>query len=510
MKRINKITLGLATLLACGGLVSCGGGNTVTYEAEFSWKGIKATATLTPSDGGEEIVLDAEVERSTTAATCEEDGKTVYTATVEHDGKTYTDSKESVIEKLGHDYGEWVPNGDATHSKTCHNDETHVLTEDCVYKTVITKIPSSTETGYGKIVCGECEEVTAESSLPVLTDSQYEVTQNETSKLYEITLDKNVYSFEINSKELLPSQAQRTYFKAGDSGWKDNGAVRLDTESRVEFSIFSNEDVDVDFYSSLSSRSLVEDEYTFLDIYDVVLNDRYLEASEETGKLLKEEWGKGWLTEANVKVGKIHLNKGLNFITIISKKANLAHLNKISFDYTGNAVITLPNVTKFNAVEAQTIYFDPESQHSGIYGSDKTNYLSKYSDGSNARLNTGDYVEFAFEASEDMKVAIAIDNSFRYELDYDANEVIYDKYKVFLKQSGEDYSEILRTDARAYEQRVYSTKNYGEFHTLRVCELELKAGVAYTLKFQARGNQHLEQMWFASNSNGTIELLAEI
>ena len=34
-------------------------------------------------------------------------------------------------DKLGHAYGEWVSNGDGTHSKTCANDASHKLTEDC-------------------------------------------------------------------------------------------------------------------------------------------------------------------------------------------------------------------------------------------------------------------------------------------------------------------------------------------------------------------------------------------
>ncbi|MBQ8320644.1 MAG: hypothetical protein IJX81_07195 [Clostridia bacterium] len=32
---------------------------------------------------------------------------------------------------LGHDYGAWVSNGDGTHTKTCKNDSKHVVTEDC-------------------------------------------------------------------------------------------------------------------------------------------------------------------------------------------------------------------------------------------------------------------------------------------------------------------------------------------------------------------------------------------
>ena len=512
MKRINKITLGLAILLACGGLVACGGGNTITYEADFTWKGIKATATLTPSNGGEEIVLDAEVERSTTAATCEEDGKTVYTATVEHDGKTYTDTKESVIEKLGHDYGEWVPNGDATHSKTCHNDESHVVTEDCIYATFITAIPTDGATGYGKIICGGCQEVAAETELPVTTDEKYLIEQKGDVKNYEITIDGNVYSFNITSKVAAAKDAQRVYLSNSYSKWNEDGTVRLDSASSIEYSILSSEEVDVDLFGDVFSRAQATEDVSFLDIYDVTLNDNKVVASSDTAKLSLEDWGSKWGIEGNVKIGKIHLNKGLNFITITSKKTNFAHFNNISFDYSGNAEITIPNITKFNAVEAQNIQFvstDGVATEGRNGITTNSTYLSDYTDGSNVRMNTTDFVEFSFEASEDVKVALAMDTSFRFTIN--DNRSIFETYKVFLKESGqEDYEEIKSTDERAYNQPVKCDVQYGEFHTLRVCELEFKAGVAYTLKFQARGNLHLESIWFAHEGNALIELLAEI
>ena len=38
-------------------------------------------------------------------------------------------------EELGHSYGEWVSNGDNTHTKTCSNDNSHKITENCNGKT---------------------------------------------------------------------------------------------------------------------------------------------------------------------------------------------------------------------------------------------------------------------------------------------------------------------------------------------------------------------------------------
>lgn len=77
-------------------------------------------------------VSDPEVK----AATCEEDGKKVYTATVKfsYDNKEYTDTKEVKLDKLGHKYGEptwseWTKdeNGDWTVTATfiCANDNNH-------------------------------------------------------------------------------------------------------------------------------------------------------------------------------------------------------------------------------------------------------------------------------------------------------------------------------------------------------------------------------------------------
>ena len=511
MKRINKIVLSLATLLACGGLASCG--SAVTYDAEFTWRGIKATATLTPSDGGEEIVLEADVERNTIAATCEEDGKTTYVATVEYEGKTYTDTKESVIEKLGHDYGEWICNNDDTHSKTCKNDGNHVLTEDCIYKTFITEIPTSDSAGHGKIVCEGCENVAAEAELPFVTDEKYAVTDLDGGvKNYEITIDGNVYSFNLTSKVVTAKEAQRVYLSSSYSKWNEDGTVRLDSASSLEYTIYSTENVDVDLNGSIFSRGQATGDTSFFDVYDVVLNDNKVEETSVASKLTYDQWGKIWNEEGVAKIGKVRLNKGLNFISITSKKSNFAHFNNISFDYSGEALITVSNITKFNAVDAQNIQFPSTngvatSGRNGIITDSA--YLSDYTDGSNVRLNTQDYVEFSFESSEVVKVALAMDTSFRFTIN--DNRSIFETYKVFLKESGqEDYVEIKSTDERAYEQSVKSSTTYGEFHTLRVCELEFKAGVAYTLKFQARGNLHLESIWFAHEGNASIELLAEI
>ena len=93
----------------------------------------------------------------TTAATCEADGKTVYTAKVTFNGKDYTNTKEEVIKAIGHKYGEptwnWAKGENNTYTATatftCANDEKHVKTVDAK---VTEKPEGATCTKAGKIV----------------------------------------------------------------------------------------------------------------------------------------------------------------------------------------------------------------------------------------------------------------------------------------------------------------------------------------------------------------------
>ena len=85
--------------------------------------------------------MTAKITSNTTKATCENDGKTVYTATVTFNGKTYTDTKTVTIDKTGHKWGEptWTWNGTESASAkfVCANDKSHV-------ETVTAKITSNT------------------------------------------------------------------------------------------------------------------------------------------------------------------------------------------------------------------------------------------------------------------------------------------------------------------------------------------------------------------------------
>ena len=107
-------------------------------KPEWKWSDDKKSATATftcENDKSHVEKLEATVTSNTTAAKCEEDGATVYTATVSLDGQDYTDTQKEVIKATGHKYGkpEWKwtdDNKTATATFTCENDKSHVKTEE--------------------------------------------------------------------------------------------------------------------------------------------------------------------------------------------------------------------------------------------------------------------------------------------------------------------------------------------------------------------------------------------
>ena len=80
-------------------------------------------------------------------ATCEENG--TETAVCSRENCNVEDTREDENSALGHSYGAWVSNGDGTHTKTCANDSTHTVTENCT---------GGNATCEDKPVCEGCEE----------------------------------------------------------------------------------------------------------------------------------------------------------------------------------------------------------------------------------------------------------------------------------------------------------------------------------------------------------------
>ncbi len=105
--------------------------HTHTYgEPTWSWSGtVSATATFKCTVSGcnhsktVTAKADSKDENKITttikAATCTEGGTTTYTATVKFISKTYTDTKTTTIEKLGHNYEGWKIGENGKLEKTC-------------------------------------------------------------------------------------------------------------------------------------------------------------------------------------------------------------------------------------------------------------------------------------------------------------------------------------------------------------------------------------------------------
>ncbi len=103
-------------------------------EPEWTWNGYQTVyATFTCENDRTHIEnVNAVVTSEKTDASCESDGKIVYTASVTFGGKTYTDSKTEVLGKTGHSYKltswTWNSTESAEAHFTCEHDKTHTVT----------------------------------------------------------------------------------------------------------------------------------------------------------------------------------------------------------------------------------------------------------------------------------------------------------------------------------------------------------------------------------------------
>ncbi len=132
LERNDELALGESELFDVSGTGHDWGEPTWEWAEDYS----SATAAFVcKNDESHTETVNATITSETTEATCEEAGKTVYTATVTFDGETYTDTKEVTIEAIGHDWGEptwtWTETEDgytATATFVCENDASHTKT----------------------------------------------------------------------------------------------------------------------------------------------------------------------------------------------------------------------------------------------------------------------------------------------------------------------------------------------------------------------------------------------
>ena len=129
-----------------------------------------------------------------TVPTCEEQGFTTYTCVC---NDSYVDN---YVEPLNHNYGEFISNGNNTHSKICKNDSTHIITENC-------KGGQATETQ--KAICEVC-------------NSEYGAVLNHTHKYNSVVTDPT-----------CEDKGFTTYTCACGDSYVDNYAEPLQHDYRV-------------------------------------------------------------------------------------------------------------------------------------------------------------------------------------------------------------------------------------------------------------------------------------
>ncbi len=122
------------------------------------WSHVDKTNTHTrvcKKDSTHTETVDCVFTDEVVASTCLEKGYTVHTCN--DCGYSYTDTETAAN---GHSYGEWIPNGNGTHTKECSvcavGTDGHAETEKCTFTGKQTKAPACAVKGETTYTCSEC------------------------------------------------------------------------------------------------------------------------------------------------------------------------------------------------------------------------------------------------------------------------------------------------------------------------------------------------------------------
>ena len=115
---------------------------------------------------------DCRVVASETQPTCTDNGLRVYTCQI--CGYSYV---EPLAPALGHIWGDWTSNDDATHTRICKRDPSHKETEDCSFVDTVVP-PSCTQPGYTTHVCTVCAYDFTDKTFPPLLHDWSDWTSN--------------------------------------------------------------------------------------------------------------------------------------------------------------------------------------------------------------------------------------------------------------------------------------------------------------------------------------------
>ena len=278
--------------------------------------------------------------------------------------------------------------------------------------------------------------------------------------------------------------------------------VRFGNGSAIEYTVIAETNIEnvtlsLDCFKGYSTGGV---NVSVFDMFDVTLNNTALTASETQQKVTFEKVD----DTALIKIATVTLQKGLNYVRLTAK-GDYVRAEFLEVAYSGKEKVELAKTTSFNAVDAQVIEYVSTN---GVSIADRngintnTNYLGKFTSGSNVRLNTADYIEYTFTCDKDVTVYLGGDYSER-KVEELTN---YDLMKLFVKDGDGEYAEITARGENANVQSLNFTKEYGSFQTTFFATLELKAGKTYTLKLQARRNLHVEYVDFCYLGDATISL----
>ncbi len=225
-------------------------------EPTWTWNGAdSATAKFICANDSKHVKnVTAKITYKTTKATCEADGKTVYTATVTFNGKTYTDTKTVKIDKLGHKFGDWktvsfnIKKGTSTQNGICAvcgkettrtvNGAVERIAGDNRYQTAAEISSKSYKTAENVVIaCGEnypdalaAVPLAVKLKAPILlstVDSVPEVTLNEVKRLGA----KNVYI--VGGEGVVSAEAAAQFTEQGIKVQRLWGDTRYETAVEI-------------------------------------------------------------------------------------------------------------------------------------------------------------------------------------------------------------------------------------------------------------------------------------
>lgn len=66
--------------------------------------------------------------------------------------------EQEMIPALGHEYSEWISNGNKEHYKVCAHDSEHVVKEACEYEYIVLEEASDEHGEIRKYTCAKCND----------------------------------------------------------------------------------------------------------------------------------------------------------------------------------------------------------------------------------------------------------------------------------------------------------------------------------------------------------------